>query len=127
MLDLFGNPVEEQLEPVIAGDRDDQYYVLDGANRPVKALYPAFAAMPDERKLVGRDERDGLTIMTLFMGLDLAGEEDEPLLFRTFVRTAGDGWDGAAYPSWESARAGHAAAVEQYRRLSPDIDDEFPW
>ena len=64
-----------------------------------------------EERIVAKDERDGVRVSTVFLGLDHNFGEGPPLLFETMIFGGEhDQWQDR-YTTWEQAEAGHKAAV----------------
>ena len=70
----------------------------------------------NERRVVGRNSRDGIVVSTVFLVLDHQFEDDgPPLLWETMVfGLEGDDEVQERYSSYEDAVAGHQRHVEQY-------------
>jgi hypothetical protein len=79
------------------------------------------------RYVAKTDFDNGITVSTIFLGLDHGIEflpDYEPELFETMAydRTAGSFYDDQwRYPTWEAAAEGHLAAVEIFRRRYPRL------
>ena len=57
---------------------------------------------------VARDERDGVVVSTVFLGLNHAFGPRRPLLFETMIFGGPHDQDQARYSTWAEATAGHA-------------------
>ena len=57
---------------------------------------------------VARDERDGVVVSTVFLGLNHAFGPGQPLLFETMIFGGPSDQDQARYSTWAEATAGHA-------------------
>lgn len=64
--------------------------------------------------IVKQEERAGIRISTVFLGLDyIMGDEDgEPQVFETMIFAPDANYMLSRYSSWEQAEAGHKLAVE---------------
>jgi hypothetical protein len=90
------------------------YYILDGKT-PVECDPLTWAKWVSETDThVAYDELDGATVSTIFLGRPWA--HTPRLLFETMVFGLGDAKLVGRYPTWETAEAGHAEALELARR-----------
>lgn len=93
-------------------------YLLDSNDDPVPiedvlVWADGYDAMERSgRRLVARDEVGGVTVSTVFLGVDHA-TEGPPILFETMTVPAGEVRD--RYPTRTSALAGHARIVRSVR------------
>lgn len=100
------------------------FYILAGKT-PVAvanvAEWAAWRALDDGNgsHIVGRYERDGVTVSTVFLGLDHAFGGGPPLLFETMVFGGPD--DGAQwrFATWDEAEAHHMATCRTLRTAHP--------
>ncbi len=100
----------------MSGDRLNLNYVLDDAGEPVveRDYYLWGRWMQDhERRLAVTELGDGVSVSTVFLGLDHRfGDKGRPLLFETMIfGGAHDRWQ-LRYDSRTAALAGHALAVK---------------
>lgn len=58
----------------------------------------------------------GLSISTVFLGIDHGFMEREPILFETMVFGAGETLEMDRYATYEEAEAGHRKMVAKYRK-----------
>jgi hypothetical protein len=95
-------------------------YVLDDNGEPVQTddvrLFGEFFADFD-RRLMARDEIEGVTVSTVFLGVDHGyGHSERPLLFETMIFGGPDDGDMWRYESRQAALDGHRFVVEQVRK-----------
>ena len=111
-------PEPEDVYSFALGHPDDAaYYVLDPKRRVVPATQERFEAMPDDEKIVGETKIGDTTIATEFLGYDNSGgDEGEPLVFQTFIRTLQGEQAGECFATWAEAAADHRRTVELYKR-----------
>lgn len=93
-----------------------QLFVLDAANRPVRAeSLMDWAKWMEQPHRVGKDVVNGITISTVFIGLggNVLGTPRpfETKLFRGDEMMA----EGQRYETWDAAQRGHAAWVKWAR------------
>lgn len=91
-----------------------QLFVLDEANRPVRAeSLQAWASYMEQPHRVGKDKVNGLTISTVFMGLG-GNVLGCPRPFETIVMRGDEKLAQAErYETWDAARRGHARWVKE--------------
>lgn len=86
---------------------------------PAKSMRDLIALM-GERRVVGRYLGKGVSVSTIFLGVDLGGVfrllgggSFEPITFETMVFGGNGGWTGyqQRYESWDDAKAGHDRIV----------------
>lgn len=68
-----------------------------------------------DRRRIARDEIAGVTISTVFLGLDHSYGDERPLLFETLVMGGALDQDMWRYSTRAEALEGHAKAVERVR------------
>jgi hypothetical protein len=105
-----------------------EWYILDDKKRVVPAAdYGEFFAWRDAEAAkrgqdkptatlqVAKDEIDGHTVSTIFLGLDHGWGEKQPIVFETM--TFGDPYEQNCwrYATWDEAVAGHDAIVAALR------------
>lgn len=99
--------------------REDKYILNpDHTARPCGNLLEWAMWFETAERRVARDEFDGFTVSTVFLGLDRSAGMGRPVLFETMIFTETDhelaGY-AHRYSTWEEAEAGHARAVEMAR------------
>lgn len=94
-----------------------QLYILDAANKPVRAgNLQEWAEHMEQPHRVGEDTVRGVRISTVFMGL--AGNLlNLPRPFETLLFMDGQPLpESQRYATWEAAKRGHAQWVERVKR-----------
>lgn len=92
-------------------------YILDG-HTPVRvpSLREWGRWMEDgDRRRVAFDMVDGVTVSTVFLGLDHQWGDGPPLLFETMIFGGPHDEYQERYSTWEEAEAGHAKALATVR------------
>ena len=83
-------------------------YILDGKT-PVLCDDRTWGRwMETASRHVMQEEREGVRVSTVFLGLDHQGGEGPHLLFETMIFGGPHDQDQARYPTWAEAEAGHA-------------------
>ena len=89
-------------------------YILDGrmpVPEPDLIRWAVWYEDPDDRR-VAKDERDGVQVSTVFLGLDHGWGDGPPILFETMIFGGPHNKYQERYATWEEAEAGHARAVK---------------
>lgn len=88
-------------------------YILDG-KKPVKATLLEWADfIENENRQVARDNIDGATISTVFLGIDNSFEPSEkPILFETMIFNGGHDGYQTRCATWEEAEEMHKKAIK---------------
>ena len=87
-------------------------YILDGHDAvPCDSIYEWSEWFERGDRLVAKTERDGVTISTVFLGLDHSFGGATPVLFETMVFGGPLDGEQQRYGSWTDAETGHAAMV----------------
>ncbi len=106
-----------------------RYY--DRAGQPITSDQWAemFKGSAYPSRTVARDEVDGASISTVWLGLDHGWGEGPPLIFETMVFGSPLDQECWRYSTEAEARAGHAAAIEAVRNRPPAVGDlvTIPW
>jgi len=92
-------------------------YILDKDHNLIEADLEMWSRFFEDMKnrRVGRDEVNGKTVSTVFLGLDHNfSETGEPLLFETMI-FGGDGEECYRYSTWDEALKGHNEIVAKLR------------
>jgi len=90
-------------------------YVLDG-KKPVlcEDLGTWAKWFETVNRQVAQEERDGVRVSTVFLGLDHRfGGDGPPILFETMIFGGRHDQDQDRYSTWEEAEAGHAAMCKR--------------
>ena len=85
-------------------------YTLDG-KKPIECedLLTWAKWFGTANRRVAQDERDGVRVSTVFLGLDHRfGGNGPPILFETMIFGGPHDQDQDRYSTWEEAEAGHA-------------------
>ena len=92
------------------------YYRLEGHEAvPTDPLQWQIHFREEDRQ-VALSEKDGVTVSTVFLGMDHNhSNSGAPLLFETMVFGLGGEWEywNARYSTWDEAIAGHAVACNR--------------
>ena len=92
-------------------------YKLDEQNNPVPCTIIEMCEWksdnPDKRR-VGFDEQDGVSVSTVFLGSDHSYHDGPPVLWETMVFGGPHNEWCQRYTSHADALAGHKAAVEKF-------------
>jgi hypothetical protein len=93
----------------------NEHYVLndDHSVRPAELLEWAAAFNDTDKRRVARDELDGVSVSTVFLGLDHSFGEGPPLIFETLIFGGKLDQEMWRYSTWDEAVAGHKHAVAQ--------------
>jgi hypothetical protein len=97
----------------------DHCYILDG-HEPVPCdmmTWAEFVVTTDRH--VRLTHQDGVTISTVFLGIDHAWGHGKPELFETMVFGFDDGRDVERYATWDEAEAGHDRWVAKVFKATP--------
>lgn len=89
----------------------DGWYILDGDRNAVPASAAQWSVwrMEKDRRLVGREERNGITVSTVFLGLDHSYGDGSPLLFETMIF-------GGEHDEWQDRCSTWAEAEAMHKR-----------
>lgn len=92
-------------------------YILDGRTpRPVDLLTWA-RWVGTANRTVAKDDVNGVTVSTIFLGIDHGwGADDRPLLFETMVFGGQHDQEMERYATWEEAEAGHGQWLGRVRK-----------
>ena len=86
-----------------------RYFDMDG--QPLEMMDWATRFEDAESRVLGRDDRDGVSISTVWLGLDHSWDDGPPLIFETMIFGGDHDQDQWRYSTREEAERGHAAAV----------------
>ena len=87
------------------------YWKLDG-HTPVPCTRDEWGALMERGdRQVARDEFDGITVSTVFLGIDHNFSGGPPLIFETMVFGGGLTEYQTRYATWDEAEAGHRDAL----------------
>lgn len=98
------------------------YYKLDSDNHPVETdmtgYYEWYRTLPEETRTgigftVALTERDGVTVSTVFLGMDHAYHGPPPVLWETMIFGGERDMECQRYSSQSSAVAGHARTCKE--------------
>lgn len=100
------------------------YYVLDG-HTPTRCddMQSWARWFENADRQVARDEINGVTISTVFLGIDHSFGHGSPVLFETMVFGGLMNDLQVRYCTWEAAEARHKAIVEEVKK-SEDWPEE---
>ena len=98
-----------------------KHYILEDETHRVKPVdYLAWAEWMTnfEKRRVALDEVGGIRVSTVFLGIDHAFGQGEPILFETLVSSNGDTVeiDTIRYCTYLEALEGHQAQVERLQK-----------
>jgi hypothetical protein len=83
-------------------------YKLVGHNAvEVEDLLEWAKSMESDNRIVGKTEKDGVKVSTVFLGLDYNFGEGLPLLFESMVFGGQHDGETIRYATWEEAEMGH--------------------
>lgn len=89
------------------------WYKLDG-HTPVRCAEGEIPNYDIQYRRVALDERGGVSVSTVFLGLDHSHcSPGPPILFETLVTGGRLDQTMLRYATWEEAEAGHAATVKE--------------
>ena len=89
-------------------------YILDGKKVvPVADLLEWAKWFESCDRRIARDEKNGVVVSTIFLGLDHQFGGGPPLLFQTVASGGPHDQDQERYSTWEDAEAGHKAMCER--------------
>ncbi len=75
-------------------------------------------ATKTRRRVVGNEKVNGITVSTVFLGIDQSyGDGSLPILFETMVFDGPLDGEMDRYATWDEALAGHQAMVERVKAL----------
>lgn len=99
------------------------FYILDEDNQPIKVENASDWAngFEEERKRVALDEINGVSISTVFLGLDHSHGAEKPILWETMCFSHNLDYDQyqERYSSYEEAVEGHKKCVEAVKANQP--------
>lgn len=86
-----------------------EFYILDGHQVvPCKDIETWGAFMTPENKRVARTEKNGITVSTVFLGMDHSwGQPGRPIVFETMVFGGEHDQEMDRYHTWKEALEGH--------------------
>jgi hypothetical protein len=99
----------------------DKYILRGKTPVPVKGLFEWGEWMQTADRRVAHDDIDGVSVSTVFLGLDHGFGHGAPKLFETMVFGLDDDYQ-ERYSTWAEAEAGHARAVAIVRAQARDAD-----
>ena len=118
------------------GELAMMYYTLDKNNFPVGPVsmneyYRWHDSLPEEGLTgigiqIGKTTRDGVTVSTVFLGLDHNFAGTMPVLWETMVFGGPDDQYQERYRSHAEALAGHEAACKQFLADVPEVVSSVP-
>lgn len=90
------------------------YYILDGKEpKPVGVSeWERWFAKNREKRIVRKDDIDGVRVSTVFLGIDHGGMRGSPLLFETMIFGGPHDEYQVRYSTWDEAEEGHFKACE---------------
>lgn len=88
-------------------------YILDGHTPvPVDDLMEWAGKIEKQDRRVALTEQDGITVSTVFLGLDHSMNSGPPVLFETMIFGGKEDQYCERYCTWEEAEKGHEEAVK---------------
>lgn len=116
---MLPDPLDVPLETAIPSAM--KMFTLNKRNEviPAKSMRD-LVSLTNERRAVGRYIGKGVSVSTVFLGVDLGGVfrllgggSIEPVTFETMVFGGNGGWTGyqQRYETWDDAKAGHDRIV----------------
>jgi hypothetical protein len=102
------------------------WYILEGKEvRQVRDIYEYIEKMQDVDFLLNRTEEHGVTVSTVFLGLNHSRDDNEPILFETMIFGGRHDKYRERYCTYDEAMKGHEVACVLMRiGRSLDKDDE---
>lgn len=100
-----------------------EYYAIrkDGSIYPVADVIEWAKVFDREDRKIARTEIGGVTVSTVFLGLNHAWGDGPPLLFETLVIEGPLDGNMDRYSTIEEARAGHEAMCEEVKKAAPQV------
>lgn len=97
------------------------YYVLRGHEAvPVASVQEWAKEFHSQNRHVAVTEvAPGVTVSTVFLGLDHGFGDGPPLLFETMIFSDYGGGDERRYSTWAEAELGHMEEVERLKNEAP--------
>ena len=95
------------------------HYILDARRRVVPADLMTWVQWFEqvEQRVVAKDEVEGVSVSTVFLGVDHRfGGKGPPLLFETMTFGPYGSEIVDRYSSWDDAETGHRATVDRIKR-----------
>lgn len=97
-------------------------YVLDGKTPvPVSDVIEWGTWFESADRHVSQTKIGGVTVSTVFLGLDHSFGSDPPVLFETMVFGGLLDEEMARYETWDQAVAGHDAMVERVKSIRGEV------
>jgi hypothetical protein len=114
-----------------SADNPSGRYILDGrmaVECPDLMKWADWLAKnEDQRRVAWTEVAPGVTVSTVFLGLDHQWGNGPPMLFETMAFTDYGGEECWRYPTWDDAEVGHHAVVRSLQaKLSPATVPSFP-
>ena len=105
-----------------------RFWILkDGQPFPVDDIKEWVRWFETQERVLARDERDGVRISTVFLGIDSGFEGGSPVLWETMVFGGDHDGDMYRYCSQLAALVGHARVrAEIFKEMPSAIDLEIP-
>lgn len=100
-----------------------QYYAPDGTPITIEEWIELFGKRVEDESFwkVGTDEINGVTISTVWLGLDHNfNSEGPPLIFETMIFSGEYDGEQRRYSTWEEAAKGHKELVEEVKHGKKD-------
>lgn len=101
------------------------WYILDENKKPVKCndhieRHKWIQSLPEDQRtgigcIVDKWHGDGVSVSTVFLGLDHGWRSEVPVVFETMIFGGERDEDCERYATWEDAKAGHAKIVEEVK------------
>lgn len=93
------------------------WYILDANKNPVKSTPEGFTdwcgpmSRYDKKRVAWTDVADGVSVSTVFLGLDHGFDSDKPVLFETMVFGGPLDQEQERFCTWAEAVDGHERVV----------------
>lgn len=94
-------------------------YILEGKKTvPCEDLMEWAKWFEQADRTVAKDDVNGVSVSTVFLGLNHAFGESQPMLFETMVFGGEHDQDCERYSTWDEAETGHKETVARIRASS---------
>ena len=100
-------------------------YILDGKT-PVPCFdITKWGSQSKGDKIVGKDQFNGVSVSTVFLGMDHSFNGGTPVLFETMIFGGEYDQYQERYCTWDEAEKGHQIACELVNKIAIDRDNKL--
>ena len=99
-------------------------YILDGKT-PIPCFDSAKWDLSKLNGIVGKDQFGGVSVSTVFLGMDHSFGGGTPVLFETMIFGGEHDQYQERYCTWDEAEKGHQIACELVNKIAIDRDNKL--